>query len=428
VKKVKVSIQDENTLVLLEDAQKGDVIDLKSIHETDIDKSSIENVVKSIKGEEFDSKLNEALAAKERELALQLQLKEQALAEKNKDTLVDKDTVIADLKAKLESAKVSTELAVKTAVSDVEEERANLSAKLNSSELEKKLAVAEAVDSLKVGYDERVSTLESNLKAAESAVVLYKDMKIKLSTKMMGETLEQHCEIAFEQLRSTGAFKNAEFGKDNDASSGSKGDYIYREYDDNGVELISIMFEMKNEADTTATKHKNRNFFKELDKDRTEKKCEYAVLVSMLESDSELYVGITDVSHEYPKMYVIRPQFFIPMITVLRNAAFASLQYKAELALVKNQELDITTFEDSVKGVTKYLNDNYEAAHNKFDDAIKSIDDAIKKLEKTKENLKGSEKNLRLASGKTEDLTIKKLTRNNPTMAQKFSELNNTKK
>lgn len=425
MKKVKVSIQDENTLVLQEDAQKGDVIDLKSIHDADIDKSSIESVVKSIKIEEFTRKLNEALAAKEREHALQLQLKEQELAEKAKDSLVDKDATIADLNAKLDSAKVATELAVKTAVSEVEKERANLSAKLNSSDLEKKLAVAEAVDSLKEGYDERISTLESNLKAAESAVVLYKDMKTKLSTKMMGETLEQHCEIAFEQLRSTGAFKNAEFGKDNDASSGSKGDYIYREFDDTGVELISIMFEMKNEADTTATKHKNREFFKELHKDRTEKKCEYAVLVSMLESDSELYVGITDVSHEYPKMYVIRPQFFIPMITLLRNAAFASLQYKSELALVKNQELDITTFEDSVKGVTKYLSDNYEAAHNKFGDAIKSIDDAIKKLEKTKEYLLGSEKNLRLASGKTDELTIKKLTRNNPTMAAKFAQLKN---
>ena len=355
---------------------------------------------------------------------MQLQLNEQELLDKNKDTLSGKDLVISELKAELDNAKVSTELAVKTAVSDVEKERADLSAKLNSSDLEKKLAVSEAVDSLKEDYDERINTLTSNLKAAESAVVLYKDMKTMLSTKMLGETLEQHCEIAFEQLRSTGAFKNAEFGKDNDASSGSKGDYIYREFDDNGVELISIMFEMKNEADTTATKHKNKEFFKELDKDRTEKKCEYAVLVSMLESDSELYVGITDVSHEYPKMYVVRPQFFIPIITLLRNAAFTALQYKAELALVKNQELDITTFEDSVKNVTKYLNDNYDAAHNKFGDAIKSIDDAIKKLEKTKEYLQGSEKNLRLASGKTEELTIKKLTRNNPTMAQKFEDLN----
>ena len=424
MKKVKVSIQDEYTLVLQEDASKGDLIDLKSLHEADIDKSSIENVVNSIKRDEFNKELKEALEAKEREYALQLQLNEQELLDKNKDTLSGKDLVISELKAELDNAKVSTELAVKTAVSDVEKERADLSAKLNSSDLEKKLAVSEAVDSLKEDYDERINTLTSNLKAAESAVVLYKDMKTMLSTKMLGETLEQHCEIAFEQLRSTGAFKNAEFGKDNDASSGSKGDYIYREFDDNGVELISIMFEMKNEADTTATKHKNKEFFKELDKDRTEKKCEYAVLVSMLESDSELYVGITDVSHEYPKMYVVRPQFFIPIITLLRNAAFTVLQYKAELALVKNQELDITTFEDSVKNVTKYLNDNYDAAHNKFGDAIKSIDDAIKKLEKTKEYLQGSEKNLRLASGKTEELTIKKLTRNNPTMAQKFEDLN----
>ena len=389
-----------------------------------IDEAGFADILKQVRDHEFDKELHERLAMAEQDKLNAIQL---AQANTRNELLADsakKDSVIADLKAKLDSAKLSTELEVKKAVSDVEKERADLSAKLNSSDLEKKLAVAEAVDSLKEDYDERINTLTSNLKAAESAVVLYKDMKTMLSTKMLGETLEQHCEIAFEQLRSTGAFKNAEFGKDNDASSGSKGDYIYREFDDNGVELISIMFEMKNEADTTATKHKNKEFFKELDKDRREKKCEYAVLVSMLESDSELYVGITDVSHEYPKMYVVRPQFFIPIITLLRNAAFTALQYKAELALVKNQELDITTFEDSVKNVTKYLNDNYDAAHNKFGDAIKSIDDAIKKLEKTKEYLQGSEKNLRLASGKTEELTIKKLTRNNPTMAQKFEDLN----
>jgi hypothetical protein len=293
--------------------------------------------------------------------------------------------------------------------------------------MEKKLAVTEAIDTLKDRYDDRISVLEGDLKTANSAVALYKDMKTKLSTKMLGETLELHCEIAFEHLRATGAFKNAKFGKDNDASSGSKGDYIYRESDDNGVELISIMFEMKNEADETATKHKNRDFLKELDKDRIEKKCEYAVLVSTLEADSELYTGITDVSHEYAKMYLVRPQFFVPIITLLRNAAFSSLQYKAELALVRNQELDITKFEDKVMDVAKYLEDNYSAAQNKFGDAIKSIDDAIKKLEKTKESLLGSEKNLRLASGKTDELSIKRLTRNNPTMAAKFAELEDKK-
>ena len=254
-------------------------------------------------------------------------------------------------------------------------------------------------------------------------IAQYKDMKMKLSTKMLGETLEQHCEIAFAQLRSTGAFKNAKFGKDNDSSSGSKGDYIYREADDNCVEFISIMFEMKNEADETSTKHKNKDFLRELNKDRTEKKCEYAVLVSTLEADSELYTGITDVSHEYTKMYVVRPQFFIPTLTVLRNTAFSSLQYKSELALIRNQELDITKFEDTVKDVAKYLEDNYNSAHSKFGNAISSIDDAIKKLEKTKEFLLGSEKNLRLASTKTDELSVKRLTRGNPTMATKFAEL-----
>jgi hypothetical protein len=389
-----------------------------------IDEAGYADILKQVRDREFEQALHERLAEAEKEKLLAVRLAQEEAKNELQTNISQKEADIARLQAKLASTETEKKLALTEAVKLLEKERDGLSAKLSNSELEKKLAVSEAIDSLKEDYDERISTLQSNLKAAESAVVLYKDMKTKLSTKMLGETLEQHCEIAFEQLRSTGAFKNAVFGKDNDASGGSKGDYIYREFDDNGVELISIMFEMKNEADTTSTKKKNKEFFKELDKDRAEKKCEYAVLVSMLESDSDLYVGITDVSHEYTKMYVIRPQFFVPMITLLRNAAFSSLQYKAELALVKNQELDITMFEDTVKGVAKYLSDNYEAAHNKFEDAIKSIDDAIKKLEKTKEFLQGSEKNLRLASGKTEELTIKKLTRNNPTMAEKFANLN----
>jgi hypothetical protein len=378
-------------------------------------------------------KENNIIIAKEttkNELQAEVSKKDAELAElkAQRDSLVnelkaEKDAEIARLQAKIEAAETEKKLAVTEVVTRLEKERDELSNKLQSTEIEKKLAVTEAVDTLKDKYEDRLGILEGDLKTANSAVALYKDMKTKLSTKMLGETLEQHCEIAFEQLRSTGAFRNAKFGKDNDASSGSKGDYIYRELDENGTELISIMFEMKNEADTTATKHKNREFFKELDKDRREKKCEYAVLVSMLEADSELYNGITDVSHEYPKMYVVRPQFFVPIITLLRNAAFSSLQYKAELALVKSQELDITKFEDTVKGVAKYLEDNYAAAHNKFDGAIKSIDEAIKKLEKTKEFLQGSEKNLRLASSKTDGLSVKRLTRGNPTMAAKFAEL-----
>lgn len=385
-----------------------------------IDEAGFAAILKQVRDNEFKKELNERLLQTIENT--ELQTKSKLAAE-----ISEKETEIAQLREKISSFELAKKLAVNEAVSKIEKERDGLSAKLNSIEIEKKLAVTQAVDTLKETYDERINSLESNLKSAENAVALYKDLKTKLSTKMLGETLERHCEIAFEQLRATGAFKNAQFGKDNDVSSGSKGDYIYREFDDNGVEIISIMFEMKNEADQSSTKHRNKEFFRELDKDRNEKHCEYAVLVSMLEADSELYNGITDVSHEYPKMYVVRPQFFIPIITLLRNAALSSLKYKAELALVKNQELDITRFEDTVSGVAKYLEDNYAAAHTKFDGAIKSIDEAIKKLEKTKEYLQGSEKNLRLASGKTDELSIKRLTRNNPTMAAKFAELKTNK-
>lgn len=446
MKKIKVTIQDENTLVIQESAKKGDLVDLKSVHETDIDKTTITNVVNSIKRDVFNDELRKALEVSERETKLKLQLAEKDFADRAKAELYKKDKEIAALKAsgehavKLAASEKEAEIArlrarvetiesekkheVTAAVVKVEKERDDLSSKLQKTEMEKRIAVAEAVDKLKASYEERINGLQGDLKSAESAVALYKDMKTKLSTKMLGETLEQHCEIAFEQLRTTGAFKKAQFGKDNDASSGSKGDYIYREFDENGTEIVSIMFEMKNEAEGTVAKQKNQSFFKGLDKNRTEKKCEYAVLVSMLESESELYTGITDVSHEYLKMYVVRPQFFIPILTLLRNAAFSSLQYKAELALVRNQELDITKFEDTVKGVSKYLEENYSSAHTKFDSAIKSIDEAIKKLEKTKEFLLGSEKNLRLASGKTDELSIKRLTRGNPTMKAKFNELN----
>jgi hypothetical protein len=385
-----------------------------------IDEAGFAVILRQVRDSEFKKELNERLQQTIENTEIQTRSK---LATE----ISEKETEIAQLHEKISSFELAKKLAVNEAVSKIEKERDGLSAKLNSIEIEKKLAVTQAVDTLKETYDERINTLESNLKSAENAVALYKDLKTKLSTKMLGETLERHCEIAFEQLRATGAFQNAQFGKDNDASSGSKGDYIYREFDDGGVEIISIMFEMKNEADQTSTKHRNKEFFKELDKDRNEKHCEYAVLVSMLEADSELFSGITDVSHEYPKMYVVRPQFFIPIITLLRNAALSSLKYKAELALVKNQELDITRFEDTVSGVAKYLEDNYAAAHSKFNGAIKSIDEAIKKLEKTKEYLQGSEKNLRLASGKTDELSIKRLTRNNLTMATKFAELKTNK-
>ncbi len=387
-----------------------------------IDEAGFADILKQVRDHEFENALHEQVASAVKVARLETESSLKDTAAQKDIELSKKDTELVELRARLSAKDTEKQLAVTEAVGKAEKERDTLSNKLQTTEMEKRLAVTEAVDEVKGNYDVRISTLEGDLKTANSAVALYKDMKTKLSTKMLGETLEQHCEVAFEQLRSTGAFKNAQFGKDNDASSGSKGDYIYRELDENGVELISIMFEMKNEADETATKHKNRDFLKELDKDRTEKNCEYAVLVSVLEADSELYTGISDVSHEYSKMYVVRPQFFVSMITLLRNAAFSSLQYKAELALVRNQELDITRFEDTVRGVARYLEDNYSAAHAKHDTAIKSIEDAIKKLEKTKELLLGSEKNLRLASGKTDELSIKRLTRGNPTMAAKFAE------
>jgi len=369
------------------------------------------------------SSLQEDLSKKEATIA-------ELLSQKESDTArlkAEKDAEIARLRAKIEAAETEKKLAVTEVASKLEKERDDLHNKLQSTDIEKKLAVTEAVDTLKDKYEDRIGILESNLKTANSAVALYKDMKTKLSTKMLGETLEQHCEIAFEQLRATGAFKNAKFGKDNDASSGSKGDYIYREIDENGVELISIMFEMKNEADTTATKHKNKDFFKELDKDRREKKCEFAVLVSMLEADSELYNGITDVSHEYSKMYVVRPQFFIPIITLLRNAAFDSLQYKTELAIVRAQNIDITNFEENINDFKEGFARNYELASRKFKTAIDEIDKTIDHLQKTKDALLSSENNLRLANNKAEDLTIKRLTKGNPTMAAKFAELEDNK-
>jgi len=380
-----------------------------------IDEAGFAAILKQVRDNEFDKEIHQRLTIAIENTRIKTQ------SELN-SKLSSKDQEIIQLQEKLRSAELAHQLNISETLKKLENENTELDNRLKTNELEKKLAVTEAITSLKDTYTDKISQLESELKSANNAVALYKDMKTKLSTKMLGESLEQHCEIAFEQLRATGAFKNANFGKDNDITTGSKGDYIYREVDDNQVELISIMFEMKNEADNTATKHRNKDFFKELDKDRTQKKCEYAILVSMLESDSDLYTGITDVSHEFPKMYVIRPQFFIPIITLLRNAAFSSLTYKAELARVKNQELDITNFESAVTNIAQYLNENYNIAHNKFSEAIKSIDDSIKKLEKTKEYLLGSEKNLRLASGKTDELTIKRLTKNNPTMAAKFKQ------
>jgi hypothetical protein len=332
----------------------------------------------------------------------------------------EKDAQLADLKAKLHAIETEKQLAVTEAVNKVEKQRDELAGELKMKDSEKQLLET----SLKEKYAAELKTKDDIIKLKDDEIALRKDMKAKLSTKMVGETLEQHCEIEFNKLRATG-FQNAYFEKDNDASSGSKGDYIYRETDDAGNEIISIMFEMKNEGDETATKKKNEDFLRELDKDRAEKKCEYAVLVSLLEADNELYNGgIVDVSHRHDKMYVIRPQFFIPIITLLRNAALRSLKYKSELALVKAQNIDVTNFEDQLNDFRDSFGRNYRLASEKFSTAIDSIDKSIVQLQKTKENLLRSEDNLRIANNKADDLTVKKLTRGNPTMAAKFAELN----
>ncbi len=445
MKKLKVSIQDEHMLVLQEPGQKGDLIDLTSIHETDIDASTVTSVVNSIKKDAFNDALRKEREQLEQKMALEARLKEQELQQKiqtlqqekesaaklaeahaksaSQNDVAKKDAEIAELRARLQATATEKQLAVTEVASklekerdvllrSLEKERDELANNLKSKEAEQQLLAS----NLKQKY-------ENELKSKDEMIAYYKDMKARLSTKMVGETLEQHCEIEFEKLRAT-AFQRAEFGKDNDASSGSKGDYIYRETDEHGTEIISIMFEMKNENETTSTKKRNDDFLKELDKDRREKKCEYAVLVSLLEADNDLYNnGIVDKSHAYEKMYVIRPQFFIPMITLLRNAAFNSLKYKQELALVREQNIDITNFEESMETFKQGFSRNYDLASRKFSDAIDGIDKTIKQLEKTKQALLSSENNLRLANDKAQDLTIKKLTRNNPTMAEKFEEL-----
>lgn len=408
-----------------------------------VDESDYAELIRQVRNHEFEEELKVRSELMEQDKENAVKLAEANTKNSIKDELSKKDIEIANLQNKLELSETNKKIDINEAVSNLEKECDNLKNTLKINETEKKLEINEAVSKIEKERDTLASELkmkdiekqnlenslkekhELELRTKDEQIEYYKDMKIRLSTKMVGETLEQHCEVEFERLRATG-FKNAEFGKDNDASTGSKGDYIYREYDDAGNEIISIMFEMKNENETTATKHRNDDFLKELDKDRNEKKCEYAVLVSMLESDSELYnSGIIDKSHMFEKMYVIRPQFFIPIITILRNAAMNSLQYKSELALVRSQNIDISNFEDNINKFKEGFAKNYDLASRKFKNAIDEIDKTIKSLEKTKENLLSSENNLRLANNKASDLTIKKLTSGNPTMTQMFEEINN---
>ena len=409
-----------------------------------VDESGYAAIVKQIRDKEFQKEVLEREA--QYKARLETMQRENLLNVKNAVTA--KEAEIAELKAQINANAQNNKLTISEAVAVKDKEITALEARLAAYEMEKRLAVSEVVfkterqlaakneellkltskveasekeskireQSIKEGYEEK-------LKMKEDQIAYYRDLKARQSTKMIGETLEQHCAIEFNRLRAT-AFRNAYFEKDNDARTGSKGDFIFREYDEEGTEFISIMFEMKNEADETATKHKNEDFLKELDKDRKEKNCEYAVLVSLLEADNELYNGgIVDMSHRYPKMYVVRPQFFIPIITLLRNAAMNSLQYKKELATIKNQNIDISHFEEDMNDFKEKFARNYRIASEKFKKAIEEIDKTIDHLQKTKEALLSSENNLRLANNKAEDLSIKRLTRNNPTMQAKFAEL-----
>lgn len=375
-----------------------------------ISETDYESIVKQIRDAEFEKEISVRENQYEKEKVSAVKLAEANLEKSFKEDLSERDIEIADLKNQLKLKDTEKELAIKTAISEKEKTINELNNKLELSQSDFLLKEK----NLKENYEEKI-------KSKDEQIAYYKDFKAKQSTKMVGESLEQHCYNEFNKLRPL--FKNAYFEKDNDIKTGSKGDFIYRDYDDEGNEIVSIMFEMKNEADETSTKHKNESFFKELDKDRKEKKCEYAVLVSLLEIDNEYYnSGIVDVSYKYEKMYVIRPQFFIPLITLIRGLAINSLEYKKELQVVRNQNIDISHFEENMNAFKEGFGRNYRLASEKFKKAIDEIDKTIDHLQKTKEALLSSENNLRLANNKAEDLTIKKLTRNSETMAKMFEE------
>ena len=446
-----------------------------------IDEAGYADILKQVRDSEFDQQLHERLELAEKEKTSAVELAKVDVGNKMQKAAAAKDAEILKLKSKLDAVEIEQKLAITEALSNVEKQRDNLSneleqirldqvaaSKLAEAELsnavqktsaakdveiqglqaklealgdKQKLAITEAVSKTEKERDDLKNSLsqahlekqlaekslkdkyETQIKDRDDAIERLKDMKARLSTKMIGETLEQHCETEFNRIRAT-AFPHAYFEKDNDARSGSKGDYIFRDLDDAGTEIVSIMFEMKNESDATSTKRKNEDFLKELDKDRNEKGCEYAILVSLLEPDNELYnSGIVDVFHRYPKMYVIRPQFFIPIITILRNAAMKSLEFKTELALVKAQNVDVSSFESDLQKFQTAFAKNYDLASRQFQKAVDEIDKSIDHMQKTKTNLIASIRNIRLANDKAQDVTIKKLTRSNPTMAAKFEKL-----
>ena len=417
-----------------------------------IDETGYADIVKQVRDSEFDQQLHDRLALAEKEKLTAVELATAKAASTLQKAAAEKDSEIQALQSQLKSGDDSKALAVSQAVSKLERERDALANQLAqakremqaASELsaaEQRLALNEAIskvekerDGLKSGLERAAmekqvaeaalkDKYETQIKDRDDAIERLRDMKAKLSTKMVGETLEQHCETEFNRIRAT-AFPRAYFEKDNDSRTGSKGDYIFKDSNEEGTEIVSIMFEMKNEDDRTATKQKNEDFLKELDKDRIEKGCEYAVLVSLLEPESELYnTGIVDVFYRYPKMYVIRPQFFIPIITLLRNAALNALKYKSELALVRSQNVDITNFESQLEVFKTGFSRNYDLASRQFETAIDEIDKSISHMQKTKDALLKTANNLRLANDKAQDVTIKRLTKGNPTMADKFSEL-----
>lgn len=435
MKVVRVSIQDEHSLVLQEDASKGDIVDLTSLHETDIDQTTIKNVVNSIKKDAFEEALKKERDSIEREKSLEIKLKEQELLDKikslesEKETsarlaeaqaknvsqadIAKRDTEIAELRAELHVKATERQLAVTEAVARIEKERDHLASELKGKEAEKQLLES----SLKDKY-------ETQLKDREDTIERLKDMKAKLSVKLVGESLEQHCHNEFNSVR-MGQFPYATFEKDTVAVENTKGDFIYRDYDSpKGTEIISIMFEMKDEQDASENKKTVESHLKKLDSDRTKKQCEYAVLVTLLEAESELYNrGIVDMSYKYEKMFVVRPQFFLPLISLLKNANMKSLEAKRQLVALQTQNIDITNFEKNMEDFQESFGRNYELAGRRFSEAIEGIDKTIKQLEKTKQALMSSENNLRLANDKAQDLTIKRLTRGNPTMQAKFEEL-----
>ena len=420
-----------------------------------IDEAGYANILKQVRDGDFDKQLHERLELAEREKRDAIALAEAKVTNALQSAAARKDAEIQALQAQLAAAEVARKLAVTEALGAVSKERDGLANELDQARKAQQAAAQLAEANLQLAVNDAVGVVARErdalkndlsliavknqleekaikeqyalqLRDRDGEITRLRDMKARLSTKMVGETLEQHCEIEFNRIRAA-AFQRAHFEKDNDARTGSKGDYIFRDSDDSGAEIVSIMFEMKNESDETATKKRNEDFLKELDKDRTEKACEYAVLVSLLEPESELYnSGIVDVSHRYPKMYVVRPQFFVPLITLLRNAALNAMKYKSELALVRSQNVDITKFETQLDDFKTAFGRNWRLASEGFEEAVKRIDEAIKDLEKTKEALHKSANNLRLANDKADDLTIKKLTRGNPTMAAKFAELPGT--